>query len=74
VSDHKFLEDVHEDSIQFPSRNSRFLCNCPGDPLKGSGHPTVSRRFSVAVVRMIELHCPGARSSYSEFDLELDFR
>jgi hypothetical protein len=27
VSGHKLLEDVHEDSIQFPSQNSRFLCN-----------------------------------------------
>jgi hypothetical protein len=26
---HKILEDVHEDSMQFPNQNSRFLCNRP---------------------------------------------
>jgi hypothetical protein len=71
---HKFLEDVHEDSMLFPSQNSRFLCIRPDWPLKASGRPTVSRSFSVAVVRTIELHHSDARSSYSEFDTELDFR
>jgi hypothetical protein len=72
--DHKFLEDVHEDSMQFPSQNSQFLCNRPDGPLKASRCPAVSRSFSVTAVRMIKLHRPDARSSYSEFNTELDFR
>jgi hypothetical protein len=71
---HKFLEDVHEDSMLFSSQNSQFLCNHSDGPLKASGRPVVSRSFSVAVVQMTELHRPDARSSYSEFDTELDFR
>jgi hypothetical protein len=70
---HKVLEDVHEDSMQFPNQNSRFLYNCPDRPLKASGRPSVSRSFSVAVVWTTEQHCPNARSSYSKFDIELDF-
>jgi hypothetical protein len=45
VYGHKFLEDVHEDSIRFLSQNRRFLCNRPNRPLKASGHPIVSRSF-----------------------------
>jgi hypothetical protein len=32
VTDHKFLEDVHEDSLQIPRQKSRFLCNRPDKP------------------------------------------
>jgi len=32
VTDHKLLEDVHEESLQNPSQNSRFLCNRPDAP------------------------------------------
>jgi hypothetical protein len=71
---HKFLEDVHEDSMQFPSHNSQFLCNRPDGPLKASGRPVVSRSFSVVIVQTTELHCTDAWSSYSEFDTKLDFR
>jgi hypothetical protein len=46
VTEHKFLEDVHEDSMQFPSQNSRFLYNRPEGPLKASGRPAVSRSFT----------------------------
>jgi hypothetical protein len=70
----KFLEDVHEDSMQFPSQNSRFLCNRPDGPLKAFGCPAVSRSLSIAAVWTTELQRPDARSSYSEFDTELDFR
>jgi hypothetical protein len=70
---HKFLEDVHEDSMQFPSQNNRFLCNRPDGPLKASGSPVVSRSFSVEDVRTSELHRPDASSSLSSFYKELDF-
>jgi hypothetical protein len=39
VTDVKLLEDVHEDSLQFPSQINRFLCNRSDEPLKASGHP-----------------------------------
>jgi hypothetical protein len=39
VTSHKFLEDAHEDSMQFPSQINRFLFNHPDGPLKASGHP-----------------------------------
>jgi hypothetical protein len=42
VTDRKLLEDVHEESLQIPSKINRFLCNCPDKPLKASGHPAVS--------------------------------
>jgi len=71
---HKFLEDVREDSIQLSSQNNRFLCNRPNDPLNASWCLTMFRSFSVAAVRTTELHHSDARSSYSEFDTELDFR
>jgi hypothetical protein len=29
VTDHKFLEDVHEDSLQSPRQKKRFLYNRP---------------------------------------------
>jgi hypothetical protein len=73
VIDHKFLEDVHEDSMLFPSQNSRLLCNRPNGPLKASGRPAVSRSFSVEDVRTSERHCQDARSSFSNFYIELDF-
>jgi hypothetical protein len=59
--------------MQFLSQNSRFLCNCPDRPLKVSGCPTMSRSFSVEDVRTSGQHCPDARSSFSNFYLELDF-
>jgi hypothetical protein len=39
VTGHKFLEDVHEDSMQFPSQINHFLCNRPDGPLKASRCP-----------------------------------
>jgi hypothetical protein len=68
------LEDVHENSMQFPSQNNRFLCNRPDGPLRASRRPVVSRSFSFADVQTTELHLPDAKSSYSEFDTKLDFR
>jgi hypothetical protein len=41
VIDHKLLEDVHEESLQNPRQNSRFLCNRRDEPLKASGRPVV---------------------------------
>jgi len=43
-------------SMQFPSQNSRFLCNRPDGPLKAFGHPAVSRSFSVEDVRTSKQH------------------
>jgi hypothetical protein len=60
-----FKEDVHEDSIQFPSQNSQFLCNHPDGPLKATGRPAVSRSFSVEDVRTSKQHRLEARSSFS---------
>jgi hypothetical protein len=73
VTDHKFLEDVHEDSMQFPSQNSQFLCNRLDEPLKASGSLAVSKSFSVEDVRTSELHRLDARSSFYSFYTELDF-
>jgi hypothetical protein len=70
---HKFLEDVHEDSMQFPIQNSRFLCNRPEGPLKASGRLAVSRSFNVEDVQTLEIHRLDARSSFSNFYTELDF-
>jgi hypothetical protein len=60
---HKFLEDVHGDFMQFLSQINRFLCNCPDETLKASGHPTVSRSFSIEDVRKSEQHCLNAKLS-----------
>jgi len=46
VTDHKLLEDVHEDSLQIPSQINRFLCNRLDEPLKASGRPAVSSKLS----------------------------
>jgi hypothetical protein len=73
VTDHKFLEDVHEDSLQIPRQKNRFLCNRPDEPLKASGRPSVSRSFNVEDVRTSEQHRPDAWSSFSNFYTELDF-
>jgi len=70
---HKFLEDVHEDSMQNFKLASRFLCNHPDGPLKASGRPTVSRSFSVEDVPTLGQHRPNDRSSFSNFYTELDF-
>jgi hypothetical protein len=59
--------------MQFPSQNSRFLCNRPDGPFKSSGRPTMSRSFSVEDVRTSGQHSPDSRSSFSNFYLELDF-
>jgi hypothetical protein len=45
VTDHKLLEDVHEESLQNPSQINRFLCNRLDEPLKAFGRPAVSRRL-----------------------------
>jgi len=47
VTDGKFLEDVHEDSLQITRQKNRFLYNRPDEPLKVSGCPAVSRSFSI---------------------------
>jgi hypothetical protein len=73
VTSHKFLEDVHEDSMQIQSQINRFLCNSLEGPLKAFGRPSVSKSFSVEDVRTSEQHCPDARSSFSNFYTELDF-
>jgi hypothetical protein len=73
VTSHKILEDVHEDSIHFPSQINQFLCNRPDRPLKASGHPSVSRSFSVEDIRTSEQHRQDSRSSFSNFYTELDF-
>jgi hypothetical protein len=51
VTDHKFLEDFREDSMQIPSQNSQSLYNRTDEPLKASGCPVVSRSFSVEDVQ-----------------------
>lgn len=73
VTDHKFLEDVHEDSLQIPRQKNRFLCNHSDESLKASGCPAVSRSFKGEDVRTSEQHCSDARSSFSNFYMELDF-
>jgi len=73
VYGHKFLEDVHKDSMQFPSQINKFLCNHPDGPLKASGRPAVSRSFSVEDVQASEQQSPNSRSSFSNFYTELDF-
>jgi hypothetical protein len=73
VTDHKFLEDVHKDSMQFSSQINRFLCNRPNGPLKAFGRPTMSRSFSVEDVRTSKQHRLDARSSYSKFYAKLNF-
>jgi hypothetical protein len=47
VTDHKFVEDVHEDSLQIPRQKNQFLCNLLDKPLKASGRPAVSRSFDL---------------------------
>jgi hypothetical protein len=56
VTGHKFLEDVYEDSMLFPSQINRFLCNRLDEPLKASRRPLVPRSFSVEDVRTSEQH------------------
>jgi len=52
---------------------SRFLCNSPDRPLKASRCPIVFRSLSVEDVQTIGQHRPDARSSFSNFYMELDF-
>jgi hypothetical protein len=59
--------------MQFPSQNSRFLCNRPDGPLKASGRPAVSKSFSVNDVWMSKQHRLDARSSFSNFYTEFYF-
>jgi hypothetical protein len=72
VYGHKFLEDVHEDSMQVPSQNNQFLCNRPDGTLKSSGRPAVSSSLL--------WRCPDDRATpsgwlgQSVFNTELDFR
>jgi hypothetical protein len=73
VTDHKFLEDVHEDSLRIPRQKSHFLCNRSNEPLKASGYPTVPRSFSIEDVRTSGKHHPNARSSFSNFYTKLNF-
>jgi hypothetical protein len=73
VTGHKVLEDVHEDSMHFPSQINQFLCNCLDRPLKASGHPAVSKSFNFEDVRMSDQHHSDARSSFSNFYMKLDF-
>jgi hypothetical protein len=54
VTDHKLLEDVHEESLQNPSQNSRFLCNRPDAPQCLTDNDED--------VRKSEQHRPHARS------------
>jgi hypothetical protein len=44
VTDHKHLEDIHEESLQISRQNNRFLCNRPDGPLKASGRHSGSNR------------------------------
>jgi hypothetical protein len=73
VTDHKFLEDVYEESLQIRRQKNWFLCNRPNEPLKASGRPAVSRSSNVEDVRTSEQHRPKTRSSFSNFYTELDF-
>jgi hypothetical protein len=61
VTDHKLLEDVHEESLQIPSQINRFLCNRPDEPLKGPEAPQCPADY-VEDVRTTEQHRPEARS------------
>jgi hypothetical protein len=70
---HKFLEDVHEDSMQNFKSANRFLCNRLDWPLKGSRLLAVSRNSSDADVRTLRQRRPNARSSFSNFYTELNF-
>jgi hypothetical protein len=45
VTDYKFLQDVHKDSLHIPRQKNRFLCNRPDEPLKASKRPAVSSRL-----------------------------
>jgi hypothetical protein len=73
VTDHKFLEDDHEDSLQIPRQKNRFMCNLSNESLTASRWPAVSRSFRVEDTRTSEQHRPDARSSFSNFFMELDF-
>jgi hypothetical protein len=73
VTNHKFLDDVHEDSLQILRQKNRFLCNRPDEPLKASRYPVVSRSFSVEDIWTSDQHRSNARSSFSSFYTELDF-
>jgi hypothetical protein len=46
VTDHKFLEDVHEDFLQLQRQKSQFLCNRLDEPLKASRCLAVFSRLS----------------------------
>jgi hypothetical protein len=73
VTDHKFLEDVHEDSLQIPRQKNQFLCNRPNKPLKVSGRRQCLADW-VEDIQTSEQHRPDARSSFSNFYTELDFK
>jgi hypothetical protein len=54
LSNHKLLEDVHEESLKNPRQNSRFLCNRPDAPQCPVDNDED--------VRTLEQHRPDARS------------
>jgi hypothetical protein len=56
-----------------PSGRSSVSNILPNDENFPSGHPAVSRSFSVEDVQMSEQHRPDSRSSFSNFYTELDF-
>jgi len=62
VTDHKFLEDVHEDS-----KSKQSI------PVQPSGRPAVSRSFSIEDVQTSEQHHLDTRSSFFNFYMKLDF-
>jgi len=66
VTDHKFRENVYEDSLQIPRLKNRFLCNHLDEPLKASGRPGGPSRLS--------WRRSDNRSSFSKFYTKLDFR
>jgi len=45
LTDHKHLEDIHEESLQIPRQINRFLCNRPDGPLKESGRQSNTIRM-----------------------------
>jgi len=72
VTDHKHLEDIHEESLRIPRQINQFLCNRPDGPLKASGRPSMSSSFTLKTsgrqsntVRML---------GQSVFNKELDFK
>jgi hypothetical protein len=71
VTDHKHLEDIHEESLQVPRQINRFLFNRPDVPLKASGRPSVS---SSLMLKTFERQSNIVRTlGQSVFNKKLDF-